>query len=1241
MSYAPPVRPTLIPFQSQNLSSNQQRVPVAYLAGTRLIALHPITGALNEQKVQVTNGKKGGGGSKKGGSAQASYNYYGSLSWGISWGPIDGITALIENGNYLWKGNLALTADVTDLTGSLLDPTATIAGGYWKIRRGTTTQPVDPADGNICAYRNTALLTASGSYFGQDTGTAPNLQMIPWRIPRIDTSIVAAADNFLDDGQANIVAAVAELISDERGWGLPLTSFDGPSWQTAAHWCAQDADHRLATFMSPLVTGQSALREMLTRLMDPFNGFVRWNGAGKLSCCIYEWGTDPGGLPVLDANFWVGDPPKMGPMGDWTDVKTETVVAYTDRDYEFQENTVLIPNPVASDIRKIVDQGQLDRKDITRRNQAQIQGQEYDRRMSLAPATFSLKGRQTLVPNLQVGDKVKINSNPEPAGAETAQLCRVKKITRDRTDAVSLTLMVDPLAAATAYTPAWTPATPVSPVSPPILHAQPIPLPPAAFSMPPAVAILATRPGWNVIGMEVYFSPTSGGSYADLGEQPGFACRGTLAAAIAAGDTTIQITQTDGLSSPDANLAAATPGGNTTAAQDDVLLAVLMQLDGSGGVALDGTGNPIMEFASIVDRTFVSGSTFSYDVLRGRLGTSAAAWPNGAICWIVPSANLVEWRHGQLSTLFGQPAYFRLISMQNDATDESTPVPQCETNMAALTSSFIRSASSSSSGNLLYNSDFRSTDKWTTSNGTSGLTPTLALDTGHQLVGGGTLTSELVTAGATLGSYWDIVSSLPVPVIAGQTIEAYAYLATANAESEILLTWLDKTGAVLSTTSSSFVSGAFSDGKTLDQYQLAGLMAPAPSGASQVQFSVRNQVTGVSNPQAWAVHAYMGYAAPGQTTWTPWAPAGVQIVTSGSVDNTPPIAPTAPTFSAATISLSQSNVPFGTLSFWVSALPQGAVKQELVYRLHGAAEWLSGSPLVNTALTLVEIPDLTPGTAYDVGIRATSFSGVSTAVVLATGGGSPAGTNPYTVLNATPPADVTGLAAYGPSSSHPVPPQYLGGTSGVQMFGGVVVFTPSTSPDIDHYEYFISNSGTTNPGTGAAWTPIPKAQSQIFVYLATLLPAFCWVRAKNTSALYSAGVACSTNLNSVVSLAAGSMSTQNSNQVIVSGIQTGSAGASSVRQILAVYPFNTVVTLAGGLAEETINLSIANAGFTTKPDGTDGAPNVSSNPAYKARYDWDDAGNSSTNAVLKISRYDGTNTSAGSYRVTGKFFAFD
>lgn len=89
-------------------------------------------------------------------------------------------------------------------------------------------------------------------------------------------------------------------------------------------------------------------------------------------------------------------------------------------------------------------------------------------------------------------------------------------------------------------------------------------------------------------------------------------------------------------------------------------------------------------------------------------------------------------------------------------------------------------------------------------------------------------------------------------------------------------------------------------------------------------------------------------------------------------------------------------------------------------------------------------------------------------------------------------------------------------------------------------------------------------------------------------------------------------------------------------QLTKQRPLSDVPTLAGGVVEESFNVDISGYGFTSK--ATSGLCNCSSDKNYHVRYDYDDGRNSSTNAVIKVSRYDGTNTSAGAIRISCAFF---
>lgn len=55
-----PVKKELLPFQAENVATNQQSVPLPYVAGTRLMAIRWITPATDMVTQQATgSGKKG------------------------------------------------------------------------------------------------------------------------------------------------------------------------------------------------------------------------------------------------------------------------------------------------------------------------------------------------------------------------------------------------------------------------------------------------------------------------------------------------------------------------------------------------------------------------------------------------------------------------------------------------------------------------------------------------------------------------------------------------------------------------------------------------------------------------------------------------------------------------------------------------------------------------------------------------------------------------------------------------------------------------------------------------------------------------------------------------------------------------------------------------------------------------------------------------------------------------------
>ena len=1054
----------------------------------------------------------------KGGSASKFNDYYGTVVAALGWGPLDWIDAIICNGGYLYQGHLALTTDATDLTGSIADPSLLASGGYLKLYRGTSTQPADAALSGHPPYKDTILLVAANLYFGRETANAPNLQVIGGRLPRIETSIVASADNVSDDGQVNPIAALAEILTDERGCGLSLSQLDAASWLAAAHTAYLNKD---ACFCSPLFTQQTTVRDLVKQLLEPFNGYLRWNKSGLLTVGIYEWGVDPGGLTTLDAQHWTAKP--RFAQGDWIDVPTEIMGTFTDRDYEHQANSVIVPNARAAQIRQLDDQRRVDFPHIMRASQVHRLCTEFNRRYGTAPSRATIRLRQPFISSVAVGDKIKVDTDPEPGGTGLSQLCRVERIEQDRTDEATVEVMTDALLPASVYQPTFpTPVIP-TPTSPPMAHFLAVPLPISAFDYPPSVGIVATRPSAAISGVEVYMSDAHANPFDYIGNQVAFATRCQLTSSILSGATTIRLTELDGLSGPDAQIAANTPGGNATAAQNNTLLILLATLDVNGRIQLDGNGDPIMEFISVSDRAYVSGADFDYTVLRGRLGTNAAAWTSGAVAWVIPLVNLFEWRTDLLETLNGAVAYFRLVSYTQDAIDTTTPVPECSCNMPAL------KAPAAPSG--------------------------LAAVVG---------TGKSVSLSWTANTEWYFS-------------EYRIYRNTVNNPSTATL--------IAETPSNRFVDVGVAIGTTYYYWVSAVSTYEMESAKS----------SGVS-------------ATP---------------IITGLYDSTPPSDPTASSKTAGGTYYGGDGTIFSYLTLSIPGLPSGAAYQEVLYKKNGGGgTWMIAAQLTNSGTATLRLDDLTPGVSYDVATVAYSAYDVPSNIITAT-------SSPFTAPNKTSAPNLpSSVTPHTPSSTNPV---QLATDGGYRLYSSLVTFVDSTDKDIAGYEFGIS--GTYGLAPSSAFTSVPVG-AQKFQFNTTSLGAqYLWVRAYDSTGNVTAWSDTGYNMNAYVAIPSGDMVEQNSNNLNITGVKTGSG--SSVRQVVAVYDTTIVPTLTGGALTEYFTVSLTNRGFTTKPDV--GVIGCSSDANIKADYDWDNASNSSSVAYVRVTTLDGTNLPASPVRFNCQF----
>ena len=346
------------------------------------------------------------------------------------------------------------------------------------------------------------------------------------------------------------------------------------------------------------------------------------------------------------------------------------------------------------------------------------------------------------------------------------------------------------------------------------------------------------------------------------------------------------------------------------------------------------------------------------------------------------------------------------------------------------------------------------------------------------------------------------------------------------------------------------------------------------------------------------------------------------VITAGPIDSTPPSTPSAPTLVSESTYLSSDGGTFAKITVAAPALPTGARVNQVLYRVSGSTEFLIACEL--TAAGNATIDDLTVGAAYVFAIRAVSFSNVRSTV--------------STTLSRTAPSNTTAPAAPtgGTFTGDGVKPKYFTGTL-VFLVGTRIGWAPNTESDFDYYEIKATTTNS-DAATDYSWTPFDGANffvttrdTETFLYTSTIGAGYIRIRAVNRSGVASSWASLG-NANSAASVGTGTVSKYNDSDVTTTGIKTG--GGSSTLQVNVVYEVNSVVTLAGGSTTENVDISLANRGFSAKPD--DGLV-VVEDVLYQGFYDSQSASSSSTNAVIKIYRNDGGTLASGNLRLSARF----
>src|SRR6266704_898268 len=208
------------------------------------------------------SGGKGGGG----GSGITTYDYYGTIAAVLRCGSTDCIRSLLVDGVEVWTGPIHRTDMGVGNPYSLAisDSKYLLPGGYVKLYWGGQTT-WDPNFAGHPSYRDFTTIVFHRFLFGREKTTAPNVEVILEAIPRPPAAAISATA--LDgDGQANLWAILAELLTLLPGSALPDSRLNAASFQAVHDYFDGSTDRRTLTYCSPLLTDQQEAGAFISQL---------------------------------------------------------------------------------------------------------------------------------------------------------------------------------------------------------------------------------------------------------------------------------------------------------------------------------------------------------------------------------------------------------------------------------------------------------------------------------------------------------------------------------------------------------------------------------------------------------------------------------------------------------------------------------------------------------------------------------------------------------------------------------------------------------------------------------------------------------------------------------------------------------------------------------------------------------------------------------------------------------------
>ncbi|EIP99439.1 hypothetical protein OpiT1DRAFT_03956 [Opitutaceae bacterium TAV1] len=634
-------QPKIAGTDADDYSTHQEAVPLRWFTGIDWCPLTWISPVYNGEwkPVKQKVGKK---------KETVGYEVYGDIAGLACVGLADRVLAIESDKEIVWDGAPIVRND-NPASPDYWRAAIPFDGGTCYVYWGRPDQPVDDIllaginalgpDMKHPAYRGQVLVIFKKYHFGRDRTNVPSTRVLLGRAPQ---EAVTGMGGVSQDKGANPVRSVVELLThDMHGVGLPATAFDAPA--TLATAAAIDP---LVPICPYLERAQPA-RDVLRDLFPYYAGYLRAEGGLLLPGCNHP---PPAAQEAIRLTDLSERPEPSTPTAAIT--AQEVSVAYRDAARKLKEDAVSETSASGVLSRRTTTAQTLDMPFYVSAALARQFAAEAVAASQAGEQSMTLRLRSARAVWAHTGEPYRVGEFfvlPDFSGVSEASDGYRRRVSRwwitrrvDYYDGkVELVLDRDNTSGLT-ISPETDGNIEIGKAVPlPIAAARIIDLPPALVeqvvaatgSDGPAIAVLALRPlakypppldttTPGVVGYYVWHSDT-GASYSSLVQSLSWSARGTLSAAITAGAASVQVTfPADNL---DLDRVQSVSADDRL---DNQLLAIV--------------GNEVMSVGTV---TLQAGGLRTLAVLRGRLGTAAAAAAAGEVVWVVWRDELAALTH--------------------------------------------------------------------------------------------------------------------------------------------------------------------------------------------------------------------------------------------------------------------------------------------------------------------------------------------------------------------------------------------------------------------------------------------------------------------------------------------------------------------------------------------------------------------------------------------------------------------